>query len=118
MKNLKQVIVIRRDLKMGKGKLAVQAAHAAVSAYVEAQRVVPALAREWLLQGQKKIAVRVDSEEELIEVYRKAVAENLPVALIEDAGLTQLPPGTKTAVGIGPAEAERIDRITGKLKLL
>jgi len=115
---LKQVIVVRRDLRMGRGKLAVQVAHAAVSAYVEASRRERRVAEEWLRQGQKKIVVRVDSEDELVEIYRRAVGEGLPVALVEDAGLTQLPPGTKTAVGIGPACAERIDRITGRLKLL
>ncbi len=115
---MKQVIVVRRDLKMGKGKLAVQVAHAAVSAFVEVERRKRGLAEEWLREGQKKIVLRVDSEDELLEVFKKAIAKGLPAVIIEDAGLTQLPPGTRTAVGIGPEDADKIDQVTGNLKLL
>ncbi len=114
----KQVIVVRKDVKMGKGKLAVQVAHASVSALLEAMERRREWVDEWLSQGQKKIVVKVSSLEELLEIYNMAKSEGLPVALVIDRGLTQLEPGTVTAVGIGPAPTEKIDKITGHLHLL
>ena len=111
---LKQVIVIRADLKMGKGKACAQVAHASLEAYLKAEGRVR---ERWRREGAKKVVVKVNSEEELMEVFRKALELGLPVVLIRDAGLTQLPPGTPTAVGIGPAEEEKLDSITGELKL-
>lgn len=118
MSDLKQVIVIRRDLEMGKGKMIAQGAHASLSAFLKAWRERREWAVKWLRAGQKKIVVRVDSIEELRAVYREARALGLPVAVVRDKGLTQLPPNTVTAVGIGPAPAELVNRVTGKLKLL
>ena len=115
---LKQVIVVRVDLDMSKGKVAVQAAHAAVSAALTAMKHYPDWFREWLDSGQKKVVLKVSSERELIDIYEKARNSGLPAVVIADAGLTELPPGTITAVGIGPAPDERIDRITGHLKTL
>jgi len=115
MNKLKQVIVVRTDLKMGKGKLAVQVAHASIAAFLEAGFFAK---RKWLAQGMKKVVLKVGSEKELLELYEKARKKKLPCALIKDAGLTQLEPGTVTALGIGPAEDEKIDEITGGLKLL
>lgn len=115
---MKQVIVIRSDLDMGKGKIAVQAAHASIAAFLEAKRRNPEWVDAWLSEGQRKIVLKVDSLNELLEVARKAESEGLPVAIVEDAGLTQLKPGTVTAVGIGPALDEVLDKITGNLKLL
>jgi PTH2 family peptidyl-tRNA hydrolase len=111
----KQVIVIRTDLKLGKGKLAAQVAHASLEAYRKAPEKNK---KSWLEENQKKIVLKVSSESQLIEMYDKALRANLPSTLIRDAGLTQVPPGTKTAVGIGPAEEEKIDKITGELALL
>ena len=112
---MKQVIVVRTDLKMGKGKLAAQVAHASVAAFLKAGFFAK---RKWLRQGMKKIVLKVSSEKELLEIYRKAKKLKLPCELIRDAGLTQVEPGTITALGIGPAEDEKIDKITGNLKLL
>lgn len=111
---LKQAIILRKDLKMGFGKAVAQACHASLEAYRTTGWIDK---RKWIKEGAKKIVLKVNSEEELIELYHKAVKMGLPAALIKDAGLTQLPPGTITALAIGPAEEEKIDKITGKLKL-
>lgn len=116
--DLKQVIVVRTDLRMGRGKLAAQVAHAAVSAAESARSLRPLWHRRWIEEGQKKIVLKTRSLEELLDIYRKAVGRGLPAVLVRDRGLTQLPPGTITAVGIGPAPSSLIDAITGNLKLL
>jgi PTH2 family peptidyl-tRNA hydrolase len=114
----KQVIVFRSDLKLGKGKIAAQAGHAAVSAAEEARKRHRAWWEAWLFEGQRKIAVKVKSEKELLELEEQAKDLALPNALIVDHGLTQVPEGTVTCLGIGPAPAEEIDRLTAKLRLL
>ena len=114
----KQVIVLRQDIGMSAGKKVAQGAHAAVSAADIARQKTPDNYKKWLNEGQKKVALKVNSEEELIQVYQQALSFGLPVYLIQDAGLTELEPGTKTAVGIGPAKSDLIDKITGNLKLL
>jgi peptidyl-tRNA hydrolase, PTH2 family len=110
---LKQVIVVRADLKMGKGKIAAQAAHAAVSAADKSPNK-----RDWVAAGQRKTVVKVAGEKELLAILQKAREAGIPSALIEDAGHTQVEPGTKTCVGLGPSSEEELDRITGDLKLL
>lgn len=115
---MKQVIVARVDLKMGKGKLAAQVAHASLAAAEEAMARRERWFSDWKDHGQRKIVVRAHSEEELRELLKKVRARKLPAALIEDAGLTQLNPGTATCLGIGPAPDEELDPITGNLKLL
>lgn len=114
----KQVIVVRTDIKMGKGKLAVQVAHAAISALEEAKKKHREWVEIWLNEGQKKVVLRASSLKELLDIYDKAREIDLPVVIIEDRGLTQLEPGTITTVGIGPAPENLLDNITGKLKLL
>ncbi|MEM2917618.1 MAG: peptidyl-tRNA hydrolase Pth2 [Candidatus Bathyarchaeia archaeon] len=114
----KQVLVIRADLGMSKGKIAAQAGHAAVSAAEEARKKWFDWWAAWLDEGQCKVAVKVKSESELLELERKARTLKLPHALISDRGLTELPPNTKTCLGIGPAPTAEIDKITGKLPLL
>ncbi|MDF2956133.1 peptidyl-tRNA hydrolase Pth2 [Candidatus Alkanophaga liquidiphilum] len=111
----KQCIVMRGDLKLSKGKLAAQAAHAAVSSYERAPRRAR---RAWLRSGQKKVVLRVSTLGELLELKRLAETLGLPCALVQDAGLTEVPKGTVTALGIGPAKAEKIDKVTGNLSLL
>jgi len=115
---LKQVIVIRRDLELGRGKMVAQGAHASLSAFLKTWRTRREWAVRWLRSGQKKVVVRVDSLEELAEVYRRARSLGLPVSVVRDRGLTQVPPGTVTAIGIGPAPADLVDKVTGHLKLL
>ena len=114
----KQVIVVRTDIKMSKGKMAAQAGHAAVSAAEYARRNRPEWWTPWITEGQCKIAVKVSSEQEIMELERKARNANLPAAVIVDRGLTELPPETTTCLGIGPAPANKVDAITGNLRLL
>ncbi|RLE49867.1 MAG: peptidyl-tRNA hydrolase [Candidatus Methanomethylicota archaeon] len=118
MSELKQVIVVRADLKMSRGKLAVQVAHAAVCAAEEARNKFNNWWKDWLTSGQKKVVVKVKDEEELLRIFNLARLMNLPSVLISNRGLTELPPGTITCVGIGPAPSELIDKITGTLPLL
>ncbi|NAZ25707.1 peptidyl-tRNA hydrolase Pth2 [Thermofilum adornatum] len=103
---------------MGKGKMVAQGCHAAVEAVLETMKRDKQLVERWLEQGQKKIVLRVDSEEELLDLYRRAQELGITAVLVVDKGLTQLPPNTVTALGLGPAPAEVLDKITGKLKLL
>ncbi len=110
---LKQVIVVRTDLKLGKGKLCGQVAHAAVSAAEKSK-----WRKEWLFESQMKAVLKCTSLEELLGIYEKAKRAGMPSELINDAGRTQIPAGTTTCVGIGPAPEEDIDKITGHLKLL
>ena len=112
---MKQAIVIRTDLKMGKGKIAAQASHASLSAYLKSDSYSR---KAWVLHGMKKIVVKVSGEKELVNLFVKAKKEKLPSAIISDAGLTQVKSGDRTAVGIGPASDDIIDKITGNLKLL
>ncbi len=114
----KQVIAMRTDLKMSRGKIAVQAGHAAVSAAERARKKYPDWWEPWIKEGQCKIAVRVDSEQALLEIEERATRSKLPTALIIDRGLTEIPPDTITCLGIGPAQSVQIDAITGKLPLL
>lgn len=114
----KQVIAMRTDLKMSRGKIAVQAGHAAVSAAEEARKKHRDWWAAWIREGQCKIAVRVDSEQALLEIEERATKSNLPTALIIDRGLTEIPPDTITCLGIGPGQTVQIDAITGKLPLL
>lgn len=114
----KQVIVFRSNLKLSKGKTAAQAGHAAVSAAEEARKHHKEWFDGWSKEGQCKIAVEVKNEEELAELEARAKQMGLPRALVADRGLTEVPPGTVTCLGIGPAPAEKVDRITGNLPLL
>lgn len=113
----KMVIVLRTDLKMSKGKIAAQAGHAAVSAAEEARKRHSEWWKMWIEEGQCKIAVKAQSVKELLELEREAKELELPSALISDRGLTELPPGTITCLGIGPAPSNEIDKITGELDL-
>ncbi len=115
---MKQVIIVRTDIEMGKGKIAAQVAHAAVTASNTTRWLKPEWFKQWIEMGQKKIIVRTDSLELLLSKEEHARALGIPVALIRDQGLTQLPSGTVTALGIGPAPEKDLDKITRELKLL
>jgi len=115
---VKQVIVVRKDLRMGTGKLVGQACHASLGASEETKKRDLNLWKRWLSEGAKKVVVKVSSLEELLELEREVKRLRLPNSLVVDRGLTQIPPDTPTSLGIGPAEDDVLDRITGKLKLL
>jgi len=111
------MLIVRTDLKMGKGKIAAQCSHASLSAYEKTQIKEPKWAGEWKEQGQAKIVVKVGSKEELLEWFEKL--KNLfPCALIKDAGRTQIPSGETTCVGVGPAPENELNKFTKDLKLL
>ncbi|MGB9135299.1 MAG: peptidyl-tRNA hydrolase Pth2 [Candidatus Bathyarchaeia archaeon] len=114
----KLVIAVRTDLKMGKGKLAAQVGHAAVSATEEARRKHPEWWEAWLGEGQCKVAVKAKNLPDLLGLQKRAAQMKLPYSLVVDRGLTQLPPDTVTCLGIGPAPSAQVDRITGNLPLL
>jgi peptidyl-tRNA hydrolase, PTH2 family len=114
----KQVIVVRKDLKMETGKLVSQACHACLEASEESKKHDPRLWRIWRDEGAKKVVVKVSSLDELLDIKDKAERIGVPNALIVDRGLTQIPPNTPTALGIGPGKTETVDRLTKHLKLL
>ncbi len=125
--NVKQVIVLRKDLNMRKGKMVAQGAHASMKAILnQASGAYGVLTikmtdemEDWLMGIFTKICVSVDSEDELLELYENAKDAGLICSLIQDAGLTEFDGvPTYTAVAIGPAKAADIDKITGNLKLL
>lgn len=117
MDKLQQVIVMRKDLNMRKGKMVAQGAHASMEAVFEHQD--HPIVQKWLEGDFTKICVSVDSEEELLQVYQNAQDTGLIVALITDSGLTEFDGvPTNTCIAIGPAWKESLDPITGHLKLL
>ena len=118
MLEVKQVIVVRTDIKMGVGKLAAQVAHASLMSYFESAKKDSDVAAEWLKEGEKKIVLKVNDEKDLEKLCAAFKFKKIPCALVNDAGLTQVPPGTKTALGIGPWNGSEIDAFTSALKLL
>jgi len=116
--DFKQVIVVRKDLGMGTGKIAAQVAHAAVIGAEKTKEKNPEWFRSWFEHGQAKVVVKVRSLDELLEIRRVAENLHLTVALVQDSGLTQIAPGTLTCIAIGPARSDAIDKVTSKLKLL
>ena len=114
---MKQVILVRTDIKMGKGKICAQVAHASLEAYKKALREKPEWVKKWEEGGSKKIVLKVSSEKELLRLYSEASKE-VPAVIIRDAGLTQVPPNTITAAGFGPAPDAVLDKYFSKLKLL
>ena len=116
--HFKQVIVVRRDLRMGTGKLAAQVAHASVMGAENVKSFKRNWFDLWFREGQAKVIVKVKTIEELMEIKKQATELYLPVVQVQDSGLTQIPSGTITCIGVGPAPSELVDRITGNLKLL
>lgn len=112
------LLIVRNDLKMGKGKIAAQCGHGSVGAYERAMQHCPNLVRAWNNSGCAKIAVKVESEAELMAISRKAKELKFNTCLVRDAGHTQVEPNTKTVLAIGPDEVHKIDQVTSHLRLL
>ncbi|TXT04350.1 hypothetical protein VHUM_04117 [Vanrija humicola] len=115
---IKLVLVVNDSLKMTKGKIGAQCGHATLACYETLARSNPALISKWKMYGQPKIALRCADTDELEALARQARALNLCARTIQDAGRTQVAPGSKTVLGVGPGPARLINQVTGKLKLL
>ena len=114
----KLIIAVRHDLALSKGKTAAQVAHAAVGCVLAAQKTYPRVMERWLLEGQRKVVVRVPGLKELFELEELAKKRDIIFNIITDAGRTEVKPGTITCIGLGPDKASIMDEITGELKLM
>lgn len=111
---MKQVIVVRTDLKMSKGKTAAQCCHACLGSYKKTNLNI---IKKWEDEGEKKVIVKTNSLEELFELKEIAKKNNISNYLVKDAGRTEIPIGSITCLGIGPDDDEIIDKVTQNLKL-
>jgi len=114
----KMVLVVRTDLKMGKGKIAAQCGHATLGAYKRAVKRTPQALECWETFGQAKVALKVDSEEQMMALAAKAKELNISHYIVVDAGRTQIAPDSKTVLAIGPAANSLVDQVTSHLKLM
>ena len=115
MGEYKQVILVRKDLKLSKGKLSSQVAHGSTEATLMSEE---AKVKSWQKHGMKKVILRTDNEEELLKYKKLADEMKLVNYLVRDAGKTELKPGTLTCLAIGPDDSKIIDTVSGKLKML
>lgn len=114
----KMVIVTRKDLNLSPGKLAAQVAHVAVVCALDTKKKNFKWFNKWQNEGAKKAVVKVESEKDFYPLKEKADKLKIVSHIITDAGHTEIPAGTKTVLGIGPAPSNTIDQITGDLQLL
>ena len=114
---VKMVLVVNSELKMGKGKIAAHVGHAAVSATLKAGQYNPPDLDSWLKSGQKKICVKADYDE-IKQLVSKANLDDIQTVEITDAGKTQIPSGSLTVAAFGPCDEEKLESLTGHLKLL
>ncbi|GAY48341.1 Aminoacyl-tRNA hydrolase [Citrus sinensis] len=116
--DLKLVLVVRQDLKMGSGKIASQCAHAATGMYAELMQSDRHLLRKWEQCGQPKIVVTCKNQQEMNKLWEVAENTGLPTFVVADAGRTQVSAGSKTVLAIGPGPKSLVDSVTGKQRLL
>jgi PTH2 family peptidyl-tRNA hydrolase len=114
----KMVIVTRSDLSLSPGKLAAQVSHAAVDCTLLTKKNHPVWFSKWYREGAKKVVVKVEVLEEFYPLKEKAEDLGICTTIISDAGHTEIPEGTETVLGIGPAPSNLIDQVTGELPLL
>ena len=115
MSEYKQVIIVRKDLKLSKGKTSSQASHASVEAVLKSDKDK---VKAWRIKGMKKVILKVDSRKDLFKYKKMADELNLVNAVIKDAGRTEIKAGTVTCLAIGPDLKEKIDRVSKDLKML
>jgi peptidyl-tRNA hydrolase, PTH2 family len=114
----KMVIVTRSDLSLSAGKLAAQVSHAAVECTLLTKKNKSEWFSKWQREGAKKVVVKVECLEDFFPLKEKAQKLGICTSLITDAGHTEIPEGTQTVLGIGPAPSNLIDQVTGDLPLL
>ncbi|HEX9709595.1 MAG TPA: peptidyl-tRNA hydrolase Pth2 [Candidatus Thermoplasmatota archaeon] len=117
MGSMKVVVVVRLDLDLSRGKTAVQVAHASVMCAMESRARARPWFDRWLEEGQRKVVLKAPDLKALGQLKEKAAREGLVAVLVQDAGLTEVEPGTVTVLGIGPAPDEAVDTVTGHLPL-
>ncbi len=110
--------MVRGELRLTAGKAAVQVAHASVLLTRQAEARAAREFELWWAGGQRKVALVVPTLRDLEEVERRARAAGIPTVWVEDAGFTEVPPGTRTCLGLGPAPDSVLDPVTGALDLL
>lgn len=115
---MKLVVLVRQDLKLPKGKMAAQAAHAAVEATLLSVKKNEDAVKIWRKEGQKKVVLKVADEKELYKFVQNAKDLGLITAVITDAGRTVIEPGTVTCAGIGPDDEDKIDSVTGEVQMM
>ena len=111
-------LITRSDLKLSKGKLAAQCAHAAVKCALRARSRKARLVERWSKSGARKIVLECENVSELLQLKEQAKESGMVAILIEDAGHTEIPAGTITVLGIGPAPKSSIDDLVKHLKLV
>ncbi len=111
----KQAILVRQDLKLPKGKMAAQVAHASIETMMNAKKTV---VDKWMREGMAKVILKVKNLSELKEYVTKAKKSGIAAYMIRDAGHTVVKPGTVTCAGIGPDKTEKIDKVVSELKLV
>ncbi|KAI0495931.1 hypothetical protein KFK09_022238 [Dendrobium nobile] len=117
LEDFKMVLVVRNDLKMGKGKIAAQCSHATLGLYKKLHSRAPRALSRWEMCGQVKVVLRTESEEDMLVLQERAKSLKLPTHITVDAGRTQIAPNSRTVMAIlGPADV--VDDVTGGLKLL
>ncbi|CAO2832318.1 unnamed protein product [Amaranthus hypochondriacus] len=117
LEDFKMVLVVRNDLKMGKGKIAAQCSHATLGLYKKLHSRAPKALNRWEMCGQVKVVVKIDSEEEMLALQGRAKSIHIPTHIVIDAGRTQIAPNSRTVMAVlGPADM--VDDVTGGLKLL
>ncbi|XP_061362697.1 uncharacterized protein LOC133306394 [Gastrolobium bilobum] len=115
--DFKMILVVRNDLKMGKGKIAAQCSHATLGLYKKLINRAPKALNRWEMSAQPKVVVKIESEEDMLALQERAKSLKLPTHITIDAGRTQIAPNSRTVMAIlGPVEV--VDEVTGGLKLL
>ncbi|KAL5568249.1 hypothetical protein UlMin_024824 [Ulmus minor] len=117
LEDFKMILVVRNDLKMGKGKIAAQCSHATLGLYKKLLNRAPKALNRWEMCAQPKVVVKIESEEDMLVLQERAKLVKLPTHITIDAGRTQIAPNSRTVMAIlGPIEV--VDDVTGGLKLL